>query len=891
MTVAVGYPEHWEADVVLRDGGTAHLRPIRPEDASAVQDFHVAQSEESIYLRFFAPLPRLPKRDLERFTNVDHRDRVAFVVTIGEQIVGIGRYDRIDEKQAEVAFNIADSHQSRGLGSVLLEHLAAAARERGIRQFRAEVLPQNSAMLKVFTEAGYEVTRRFDDGVVDVHFDVDPTDRSRAVMESREHRAEALSVFGLLHPKSVVVIGASRKRDSTGNLLLRNLTEAGFGGDVYVVHPEAEHVAGHPAYRTLQDLPGPADIAVIAVPADAVTDVVRSCAAHGVKGVVVISSGFAETGPAGLALQRGVVRTARSNGMRVVGPNSFGLLNTDPDVRLNASLAPFLPPAGNFGLFSQSGALGIAVLASAARRGLGVSSFVSAGNRADLSGNDLMQYWEEDDNTRAVGLYLESIGNPRKFSRIARRLARSKPVVVVKSDITGQELPPGHAVRVSPAGAGALDEMLKQAGVIRADSIHRLFDVAQLVTNQPLPSGPRVGVIGNSAALGTLVVQGLRAKGLRVGATPVSLHPEASDAQFREALEEIFRSDLDSVVVTFTPSVGASERDVASALAEIAAGSGKTTVACFLGVHGVSEQLSATTTSDGEVRTLTVPAYPSPEDAVWALAATTGYAQWRTRDHGNYVNPEGLQPRRARRLVTEWLAGTAPGEPVRLDSHQVHELLDCYGLTALPSRRVTNIDEAVQAANFLGYPVALKSVDDNLRHRIELGGVRLNIDDDAELLDDYLAMQRTLTPLVEADQVALEVQPMAPNGVACVVRSGEDPLFGPVVSFSLAGDATELLGDVAHRISPLTDSDISDLIRSVRASPRLFGYRGLPPAHTGALEDLLARVSVLADQLPEVAELLLNPVVAALDGVYPLSAEIVLQANPDRNDSPRRKLA
>ena len=507
------YPAGWEADVVLRDGGTAHLRPITPADADALSRMHEAQSPESVYLRFFAPLPRLPKRDLDRFVNVDHHYRVALIMLIGDDIIGVGRFDKISDTEAEVAFNIADAHQGRGVGSILLEHLAAAAREGGIQRFTAEVLPQNRSMLQVFQAAGYEVSRGFDDGVVAVNFDIDPTARSIEVQASREHRAEALSVRTVLHPTSVAVIGASRKRNSTGHLLIRNITAANFTGKLWVVHPEADQIAGVQAYPSLDALPGKADLAVIAVPAESVTEVVQDCAAHGVKAVLVISSGFAETGPTGAELQTEMVATARAYGMRVVGPNSFGLVNEAGDISLNASLAPFLPASGTLGLFSQSGALGTALLAAAKNRGLGISTFVSAGNRADLSGNDMLQYWEEDPATQTVGLYLESIGNPRKFSRIARRVSRVKPVIVIKSDLTGRELPPGHIVRTSSLAPNTLDQVLEQAGVIRADTIHQLFDLAQVFATQKLPDGRRVGVIGNSAAMGTLI----RSEERRVG--------------------------------------------------------------------------------------------------------------------------------------------------------------------------------------------------------------------------------------------------------------------------------------------------------------------------------------------------------------------------------------
>ena len=455
------YPEHWEADVVLRDGGTAHLRPISPEDSDAVQAFHVRQSQASVYLRFFTYKATLSTKELHRFTEVDHRDRVAFVITRGVEIIGIGRYDRLDDPlEAEVAFNVSDHHQGRGVGSILLEHLAAAARENGISRFSAEVLPENRKMITVFAEAGYEVDRHFDDGVVVLGFDIDPTRRSQAVMEAREHRAEARSMAELLTPSSIAVVGASREWGTVGHALLQHIIDAGFTGQVHAVNPEAFELHGLVSHASLADIPQPVDLVVVAVPHEQVDAVVEDCARAGVKGLLVATAGYSDD-DAGLARQRALVHRARAHGMRVVGPESLGLVNTDPAVRLNASMAPELPRRGALSLFSQSAGLGVLLYASAHRRGLGLSSVISAGNRADVSGNDAMQFWEDDPTTRAVGLYFESIGNPRKFSRIARRLARTKPVIVAKSDVTGLRLPPGHAVRTTQAPAGALDSMLR----------------------------------------------------------------------------------------------------------------------------------------------------------------------------------------------------------------------------------------------------------------------------------------------------------------------------------------------------------------------------------------------------------------------------------------------
>jgi acyl-CoA synthetase (NDP forming)/RimJ/RimL family protein N-acetyltransferase len=881
---------HWEADVVLRDGATAHLRPISPQDAESIQRFHQGQSPESIYLRYFAPMPRLSARDVHRFTHVDHVDRVAFVCTVGDHIVGIARYDRIDADSAEVAFNVSDAHQGRGLGSVLLEHLTAAARENGIHRFTAEVLPHNRKMLTVFREAGYEVASHFDDGVIAVEFELAPTDRSLAVMEAREHRAEARSMERLLNPASVAIIGASRRPGTVGHRLLSDLVAGGFTGRLHVVHPEADAVLGLPAVRRLEQLTEPVDLAVVAVAAEGVLDVVRECAAIGVRGLVVVSSGFAETGPEGLARQRELVRLARANGLRVVGPNSWGLINADASVRLNVSLVPELPIEGRLGLFSQSGGLSVAVLAAVARRGLGLSTFLSAGNRADVSGNDCMQYWEEDPHTDAVALYMESFGNPRKFSRIARRLARVKPVIVLKSGTSNFGVPPGHLVRPSTAPREAFDSMLKQSGCIRVETLNQMLDVAQLVLNQPLPAGPRVGIVGNSDALGMLIADACVSWGLEVAHGPVSLHPQAGPEEFRTALSAAFTGErVDAVVAAFIPPIATEADQVAQVLAEVSAGYPIPVVACFLGTSGLSTGTALVDSGEsGLVNPRPIPSYPTPEEAVRALATVERYAAWRRRDPGARFEPPGVDLAAARTVVAEALAGADPGEAgLQLDPETTARLLAAVGITLWQATPISDPADAVAAAATIGYPVALKTTAEHLRHRVDLGGVRLNIDDAEQLLTDFDQMRAMLGPL---DGAGFVVQRMAPPGVACVIRTVEDPLFGPVVSFGLAGDASELLGDVAHRIPPLTDVDIADLVRSVRAAPKLFGHHGAAPADVPALEDLIARVACLADELPEVAELEFNPVVVSGSGLAVLSAVVRLASQVERSDTARREL-
>ena len=929
------YPVEWEADVVLRDGTTTHVRPIKASDADALQRFHMGQSERSTYLRFFAAIERLSDRDLERFTVVDHSERVALVAVkrvgadLREDIIGVARFDKVTPHEAEVAFNIADAEQGRGLGSVLLEHLAAAARERGVRRFTAEVLPQNGKMLAVFQEAGYVVSQHVDDGIVAVSVDLDPTDRSREVMADREHRAEARSMHGLLTARRVLLVGPGpTARPGTADRLLAERVLANALADpgdatfevVGTVPPAAPDgsaasdgsTTSPVRYRDrIADVPGPVDLAVLALPPRDAIAATAELERLGVRAVVVLSAGFAETGPDGLALQRDLLRAAHSAGMRVVGPATYGLFTTHAGHRLDASLAQTLPPPGSIGIFCQSAPTAVTLLATALRRGIGVSSFVSAGHRADVSGNDLMQFWQDDPETAVVCLYLESIGNPRKFSRIARRLASVKPVVVVTAGRSGQVVPPGHAVRSTRAPRRTLDEMLRQSGVIHAENTHHLVDIAQLLANQPLPAGRRIGILTSSAALTALVAEAVVSAGLVVSDRSSFLPEDADDEQVDRAVAALYAPDACDVVVavhvpTVRPRVGAVSRAVARA----AAASGRTTVASVLGLHGLADELSAPDPADPEGPRLHVPAYSTPEDAVAAVGAVVEYARWRDADHGTLVRPAGVDSERARAIVEGALVGETA---VDLDAPAAAQLLAAYGIELWPSRRVRTADEAVAAAHAIGWPVALKSTAESLRHRADLGGVRLDIGDEDELRDDVEQMRASLAavlpdparagpartarrgdaPGTGADEPAgpapFEVQRMADAGVACVVRSTEDQLFGPVVSFGLAGDAVDLLGDVSYGVPPLTDVDVATMVRSIRAAPRLFGYMGAPVADTAALEDLLARVSLMADELPELRSVELYPVVVAEHGVAVLSARVQV-AGAQRADALRRAL-
>ncbi|MBB4916316.1 bifunctional acetate--CoA ligase family protein/GNAT family N-acetyltransferase [Streptosporangium saharense] len=870
---AAQYPAHWEADVVLSDGGTAHVRPIKPADADRLRSFYSRLSEESIYFRFFGPRPRLSEREVTRFTNVDYVDRVALIATIGADMVAVIRYDRMGPGEAEVAFLVEDAHQGRGVASVLLEHLAETARERGITRFVADVLPANRKMTAVLKQAGYTAQSRFADGVVRMTLDLTPTETSQEVTASREHRAESRSIERLLSPGSVAVVGAGREPGGVGQTVLRNLLAADFTGPVYPVHRQARAVAGVRAYPSVTAIDGEVDLAVLAVPADGVIEVVKECAEKGVRGLVVVSSGFGETGPEGRERQDELARIARAYGLRVVGPNCLGIANTDPSVRLNATLAATIPGHGRVGFFSQSGALGTALLQRVAQRGMGISSFVSAGNRADVSGNDLLQYWEEDPRTDVILLYLESLGNPRKFARLARRISRRKPIVVVKSGGTTQNVPRGHAAPVLGLPDTALSSLFEQAGVIRVDDLIQQFDVAQLLAYQPLPKGPRVGLVGNSDALALLAADACVRAGLDP-APPVNLGARAGAAEFGAALTSVLQ-DVDAVVVIYMPPIPGPADEVAAELLRVSRDCGKPVLATFEGRVGVPQGLRTGATPERG----SIPSYAAPEEAVRALAHVVRHARWRKRPPGVPEEIEGVDTAAARRLVLSRL-----GEPhgdVRIDPS---ELLACYGLTVWPAEVAASPEEAVEAAERLGWPVVLKAADPEAAKRA--GTVRLGLTGPDGVREAFAGLKEQL-----GQDAVLAVQRMVPQpAVPTVVSVIEDSAFGAVVSFGLGEVTARLLHDEAYRLAPLTSEDAATLVRSPHAAPLLFGEYGYPPVAVEALEELLIRVGRLADDLPEVARLDLDPVLVGESEVIVLGARAVLssQEGPRVDAGPRR---
>ncbi|GGK41329.1 bifunctional acetate--CoA ligase family protein/GNAT family N-acetyltransferase [Nocardia camponoti] len=886
-------PPHWSGDVLASDGGVVRIRPITPDDADALATFHERLSERTRYLRYFGPYPRISPRDMYRTTHLDYRDRVGMVAVLGNDIIGVSRYellDRTDERAAEVAFVVADEHQGRGLGSVLLEHLAGAAAEHEITTFVAEVLAENEPMITVFRDAGYQLRRSRDGAEVHLEFAIDPTEALRTVRDAREAASEARSVGNLLAPGSVAVIGATVDPARVGGAVFANLLAGGFSGPVYPVNPNRQSVQGVRSYATVRDIPDHVDLAVVAVGAPAIPSVLADCLAKGVKGLIVLTAGFGEAGPAGLTAERDLVAAARGHGMRVVGPSALGIANTDPAVGLNATLAPVLPERGRIGFFCQSGPLGAAILGEAAARNLGLSTFVSAGNRADVSGNDLLQYWDTAADTEVILLYLESFGNPRKFSRLARRVARAKPIVAVSS---------GRLAGGVDMDRTVVRDLFAQAGIIQVESISALFDCAALLATQPLPRGPRVAVIGNSAALNWLATDAVVAQGLSVqrperaagrgttvrpterglnpasAAAPIDLGPEATPGDYEQAVRAALDCDhVDAVMVIVAPPVPVKMDGFADALRTAAARATKPLLTTFVAESGIPSNLAVGSPNAAPARG-SIPSYPDPERAAAALAMVERYARWRDQPPSPIARPPGIDVDKARHLVTDWLAD---GGPRWLDDVEAARLLACYGINVVAFRVANNADEAVAAATELGYPVAVKATGEMWRQRPDLLGVRLD-------LWGPDAVRQAYADLVEiCGDPVLHVQRMAAKGVGCVLRVTDDPSFGSVIAFGLSGRIIELLGDRAYRALPLTEAESVALIRAPRAAPLLDG------ADTDALVELAQRISALFDDIAELRELSVDPVLAAPTSAEVLYARVRIGPEPSRFDAGPRRL-
>ncbi|GMR01912.1 MAG: bifunctional GNAT family N-acetyltransferase/acetate--CoA ligase family protein [Acidimicrobiia bacterium] len=873
-----GYPGEWEQDAVLRDGGTVRIRPIVPADAPALQALVHNMSTQSSYFRFFRVKRELEPEELKAFTEIDYRSDMAFVAIVDGNLVGVGRYNAIDNDptSSEIAFTIADAFQGIGIGTLLVFRISAYARALGIERFRAYLLADNHAMMRVFRNAGFSLSREIDEGVYTVEIPTEESDAVLAAEGKAEQISTAASLLPLFYPQSIAVIGASRNKSSIGGRLFNNIINADFMGPVYPVNPKTSVVRSIPTYASVLDIPGKVDLAFIVVPAAHVLNVVRECAEKGVKGLVVISAGFSEVGEAGARAERELVEIVRSAGMRMVGPNGMGLLNTDPAINLDGQFGPIMPPKGNVAMSSQSGALGLAILDYATELGIGISTFVSVGNKADVSGNDLLLFWEEDPNTDVILLYLESFGNPRRFARIARRIGMRKPIIAVKSGRTaaGARAASSHTGSLASLDT-AVDALFTQAGVIRVDTLEELFNVASLLSSQPLPRGRNVGVITNAGGPAILAVDALESQGLAVPklsddlqaelrtflsdeaavANPIDMIAAAGPAEYKKAIETMLATDeIDALIALYIPASDVGAPETATAIREAAEASDgeKTFLSVYMNSSGVPSELASTKAK--------FPAFPFPERAAMALRKAVEYSEWIDKPTGHQARFDDID-RTTAREVMDAACVDVDTRGAWLDPDAVDAILTAYGLEVPKAKVVRSVDAAIAFADEVGGPMVLKVISPSAVHKSDVGGVELDISGALAVTEAY----ERVTSAVP-DPAGVLVQEFVAGGHEVLIGTVEDPNFGPLIVFGLGGVFVELIGDVAFRILPLTDVEAREMIGDVKSARLLEGYRGGDPGDIDAVVDALLRVSALIEDLPEVFEMDLNPVKVGTPG-------------------------
>jgi acyl-CoA synthetase (NDP forming)/GNAT superfamily N-acetyltransferase len=882
-------------DAVLSHGGLTNIRPVRVDDLPALQQLHSRASDRSLTLRYFSLNREAADRYLQSAVAPQSPQHQLLVASVGGGIVGMAMFDRESSESAEVALLVADAQQHTGIGTLLLEHLASKGRQAGIRRFVAEVMTTNSPMIHVFRDLGYAPEMNVEHGQIHVTFDLAVTAAVMSAMDEREAFADAASIGPLISPASVAVVGASPRAGSIGHELLTNIIAGGYTGRLYAVNPHHTDILGVPTFSAPEELPEAPDLVVVAVPAWQVSDVVRACGRRGARGLVVISSGFGETGAAGRRRQDEIVAIARHHGMRMIGPNCLGLLNTDPDVRLNATFASMPMGAGNLALVSQSGALGIAVLAAARDCGLAASHFVSVGNKADVSSNDLLLAWEHDERTQVIALYLESFGNPRKFARIARRVARRKPIIAIKSGRSraGQRAGSSHTAAAAASDV-VVDALFSQAGVLRVTTMQQMLDAARVLADQPLPAGARVAIVGNSGGPGILAADAAESAGLIItpladatrsalllcvpglasSQNPVDLGAAADADAVAAALAVLLSAEeVDAVLPVFTDTAVTAPEQVMTRIAEAATGSAKTVVVSRVGAPPTSIPMTGSTHR--------LPVFTFPEPAAEALALAHRYAEIKHTPPSRVLRPPGIDLGAARSVIA-----TALGSgPEWLSPDDADTLLRAYGVDVCRQRVVTDRAEAVTAGAELGYPLAAK-MSGGGTHKTEAGGVRLGLKDEAALIDAVAVIQAA-----QPGSPDVLLQTMVPPGVEMIIGALQDGLVGPVVMVGTGGVLSDLVADRAFALAPLGEGEADRMVSGLRLTRLLDGYRGGTSVSRPGLSDLVTRIAALAADHPELAELDLNPVICNGAQLVAVDARIRVAAPSARLDPALRQLS
>ena len=881
-TGQVAYPSQFETEVVLNDGSAMVLRPIKIEDAERYLAFLERLGPDSRYLWLNHVPEQVTPEDALRFCTVDYKNSFALVGEVLKQktreIVAVGRYYRLPRKNsAEVAIVIDDNYRRKGIGTRLIECLVNAARDNGITTFEADVSAKNGDIIALLKGYGYHISRQLESDSFHVAFPIAPTQHVMHREEERDRVATIASIRHLLCPKSVALIGASRYQGTIGNIMLRCMLQGGYSGTVYPVNPNIGSVMSVKTYASILDIPDEVDLAVIVVPAKLVARVADECGQKGVRTLIVISDGFREVGPEGAAREQELRNIALGHGMRVAGPNCMGILNTDAEISLNATFSPVFPPAGNVAFLSQSGAMGLTILEYAQNLNLGVSTFVSVGNRVDISPNDLLEYWEQDKATKVILLYLESFGNPRKFAQIARRVSAKKPIVVVKGGSTaaGSKAAASHTGSMATSDVST-DVLFKYAGILRVGTMEELFDVASLLSNQPLPKGRKLAILTNGGGPGIIAADASARHNLALPQfspetiaklksvikrdivinNPLDTTAGATAQEFHDILQVLANEkDIDAVLCIFIPPIvsnlDASE-DAIRSVAPVFWKQQKPLLACFLGERGSQAKLG----SNGHF----VPCYPFPEEAVSALARAVEYSENLRKPAGTFPKLEGIERGKARRIIEKAMTENSQ-RPFWLSVPETYDLLGCYGIRLAPMAVAKTAAEAADAAAKMGFPVVVKLVSATITHKTDVGGVVIGLRSKNDVKKAFDTIHGHLVKLGRENEMqGVMVQRMVMDGIETIVGVTQDPSFGPLMMFGAGGIYAELLKDVTIRLPPLTDLDAREMIKSIKMAKMLEGYRDTPAADTESVEDLLLRLSAMVEDIHQISELDFNPV-------------------------------
>jgi acetate---CoA ligase (ADP-forming) len=881
------YPSQYESKVILKDGSAILFRPIKQDDAEKWLEFYNSLSNRTKYLRLQYIPHNMTIEDALRFCTVDYVNTFAFVAEAIENkeknIVAVGRYAKQpSETTAEIAFVIEDEYHERGIGTKFIEWLALVARGNDIDTFEALVLRENEPMLSAFQNYGFHMKREIKDNTYLITFPLTKTPEVIKKKEERARTATANSLRSIMKPASVAVIGASNRPGSLGQLVFQSVLQNGFTGTVYPVTASSNSVMSVKAYRSIMDIEENIDLAVIVVPASAVLKVTDECGRKKVKGIIVISDGFQERGPEGAALERELKDTAFGYGMRIIGPNCMGMINTDPHTKLNATFSLIFPSHGNISFISQSGALGLGILQYAKNLDIGFSSYISVGNRSDIASTDMIQYWENDPDTKVILLYLESFDNPDVFSRISKRVSMKKPILAVK----GGSTPAGSRAAASHTGAMATsnivtEALFQQAGIIRVDTIEELFHSALVLANQPVPKGKRVAILTNGGGPGTLAADTCANNGLIVTEisaetagklkavikrdiginNPLDLTAGATPEEFENSLKILADDkDNDAVITIYIPPAGQNITGIENAInnsIKVLMNNNKPVLSCFIGQGN----------SKGKIMEGTlVPYYPFPEDAALALANAARYGEMSRKEHGNVPSLTGIDQKKAKQIVRDVLMSSTE-RPLWIPPDGINSLFNNYGLRFAEVKLAGSAKDTAAVAAELGFPVVIKLNSSTITHKSDVGGVILNIQTAAEAENAFNEITAKIKKLGRENEMqGVMVQHMVKEGIEVIVGVTKDQTLGHVIMFGLGGIYAELLKDTALRLHPLTDLDAKELIDSVKMSKLLKGYRGSEPLDTASLEDLLLRISAMVESMPQITEMDLNPVKILPDG-------------------------